>query len=65
MSNYLYSKPVFFKIISKSIVLFIMPEANCAFPECGARHHVGVGIFKLLTRKLIIATLEKIDGSNT
>ena len=29
-----------------------MPEANCVFPQCGvARHHVGVGIFKLPTRK--------------
>ena len=50
ISNYLHSKPVLFKSISKSIALFIMPEANCVFPECGVtRHHVGVGIFKLLT----------------
>ena len=29
-----------------------MPRANCVFPQCGvARHHVGVGIFKLPTRK--------------
>lgn len=28
-----------------------MPGANCAFPSCGvARHHVGVGIFKIPTR---------------
>ena len=32
--------------------MFAMPEANCVFPECVvARHHVGAGIFKLLTRK--------------
>ena len=30
-----------------------MPEANCVFPRCGVeRHHVGVGIFKLPTRKI-------------
>ena len=28
-----------------------MTGANCAFPNCGvARHHVGVGIFKIPTR---------------
>ena len=32
--------------------MFAMLEANCVFPECvAARHHVGAGIFKLLTRK--------------
>ena len=32
--------------------MFAMPEANFVFPECVvARHHVGAGIFKLLTRK--------------
>ena len=29
-----------------------MPGANCVFPQSDvARHHVGVGIFKLPTRK--------------
>ena len=29
-----------------------MPGANCVFTQCGvARHHVGVGIFKLPTQK--------------
>ena len=30
-----------------------MPGANCVFSQCGvARHHVGVGIFKLPTQKV-------------
>ena len=33
-----------------------MPGTNCVFPQCGvARHHVGVGIFKVRTRKADVA----------
>ena len=43
-------KTSFFKKLYPK-VLFIMPGANCIFPQCGvARYHVGAGIFKLPTR---------------
>ena len=39
--------------MSKSIIH--NAEANCFFPKCGvARHHVGVSIFKLPTRKVYV-----------
>ena len=42
-----------------------MPRANCVFPQWGVeRHHVGVGIFKLPTRKADVKW-KKEDNSKT
>ena len=41
------------------VLLFIMPETNCAFLQWGvARHHVSLGIFKLPNRKAYV-TMKK------
>ena len=57
--NHLNSKPVFLKLYPK--VLFIMPQANCVFPQRDvARHHAGFGIFKLSIPKADVTWKKEI-----
>ena len=50
-----------FSLILYAKVLFIIPGANCVFRQCGvARHHVGVSIFKLPTRKADVTWKKEI-----